>query len=180
MAYTTAQKVSDFTEGEVVVAEVKSEWIAWAKNFIDRASGLDFDPSIAETDELDGDGTDTLFTKKHPLLTVSSLKINDTPVDAADFVFYSTGRVSLKRGIFTEDFQNVEIIYTHGFAAVPGSVEGLATALVARTALRAKTGQIVDRAKIGDFSHSVEGKALDKQIEAGMKAVGIKAGMVTT
>lgn len=170
--YTTAQKVSDYTKGKIAVGDVKTEWLSWADDYIDRYTGLSFSNANAFTDKLDGNDLEWIFTKHFPLLSITSLKIGGTAVETANFKWYSTGRIVLLYSTFTANYQNVEVIGTHGFTSVPGIVEQIATMLTAGTALAAKEANMnVKSKRIGDYSAVYFG-ADENRIQDQLKVLG--------
>jgi len=171
--YTTAQKVSNYTKGKIAVTDIKSEWLEWANDYIERFSGLKFSSGIAFTDNLDGNDLEWIFTKHYPLLSVTSLKVGGTEVDSANFKWYPTGRIVLLYSTFTIGNQNVEVIGTYGFATVPGIVEQIATMLTAGICYAARDGISPDvkSERIGDYSVAYFGIA-ESQIEKQLKVLG--------
>ena len=168
--YTTAQKVSNYTKGKIAITDVKAEWLDWANDYIDRYTGLNFGSGIAFTDNLDGNDLEWIFTKHFPLLSITSLKVGGAAVDPANFKWYPTGKIVLLYSTFTENYQNVEVIGTYGYATVPKLVEQIATLLTAGTCYAAKDGKSPDvkSERIGDYSVAYFGIAeseIEKQLE---------------
>jgi hypothetical protein len=75
------------------------------------------------TDEYyNGDGTSLLFLKQYPIVSITSITIDDTAVDNVtdrDYVRYNpnNGGLYLMGAVFTQGFQNVKITYEAGYAA---------------------------------------------------------------
>jgi hypothetical protein len=173
--YTTAQKVSDYTKGKIAVGDVKSEWLNWADDYIDRYTGLKFGADISFTDLLDGNDLEWIFTKHFPLLSITILKVGGTEVDSANFKWYPTGKVVLLYSTFDENSQNVEVKGTYGFATVPGIVEQIATMLTAGVCYAAKDGFSPDlkSIRIGDYAATYLG--IDEGgVEKQLKVLGKK------
>jgi len=170
--YTTAQKVSDYTKGKIAVSDVKTEWLTWADDYIDRYTGLKFGADISFTDKLDGNDLDWIFTKHFPLLSITTLKVGGTEVDSANFKWYPTGKIVLLYSTFVENYQNVEVTGTYGYAAIPKLVEQIATMLTAGTALAAKEANMnVKSKRIGDYSVAYFG-ADENRVQDQLKILG--------
>ena len=79
----------------------------------------------------DGNDLDTLLIRETPIITITSLKINDDVIASDKFVSYDWGKIRLKNGLtFTEDIQNIEIVLTHGYSEVPDMINHVCTLLV--------------------------------------------------
>ena len=74
-------------------------------------------------EKYDGDGTDTLFLKHYPIVSVTTLTLDGTAIVAADYLIYSTeGFIRYDDGIFTKDYQNISITYSAGHGATRADV----------------------------------------------------------
>lgn len=68
------------------------------------------------SEKYDGDGTDTLFLKHYPIVSVSSLSVDDEA--SSDYHIYKEeGFIRLASDVFTKDSQNVSISYVAGHGA---------------------------------------------------------------
>ena len=75
------------------------------------------------TEVYDGDGTNTLFLKHYPIVSVSSLSVDDGTVSSSDYYIYSDeGFIRLDSDVFTKDNQNVAITYKAGHGATRAAV----------------------------------------------------------
>ena len=71
------------------------------------------------TESYDGNGTDCLFLKHYPIISVISLSIDDTALSVVaddDFYIYAEeGYIKLDSDTFTTtDYRNVDIVYSAG------------------------------------------------------------------
>ena len=60
----------------------------------------------------------------------------------------------------------------HGYRQVPPLIQKIATLLVAKTALEAKFGPLVDHESIGDFSQTRSFKKLNDELDRAWDALG--------
>lgn len=170
--YTNAALVSAATDGEVQEFEVRPEWIQEAMEEIDRRTGMCFRPMNFQ-DRVDGNNLIRVFTRCFPILEVSRLESDGSEIPSADYVVNKrTGSVTLKDGVFDEGYQNVVIEGTSGYNKVPPLIEKIATLIVAKTALSAKNGALVDSENIGDFSQTRSFKNLNDELDRAWEAWG--------
>lgn len=79
----------------------------------------------AYTEYYDGDGSDTLFVKRYPIVTVTSLTVDSTVIASASYHLYSEqGRIVADGFDFTGDNRNILIVYTAGWGAARANVPG--------------------------------------------------------
>ncbi|MCG3204874.1 MAG: hypothetical protein KCHDKBKB_01591 [Elusimicrobia bacterium] len=176
-SYTNSALVSAVTDGEVQEFEVNPEWIQEAMEEIDRRTGMCFRPVNFE-EKVDGNGLIRVFTKCFPLLEVASVEMDGAEISATAYVVNKrTGSVTLKYGVFNEGYQNVEIEGVSGYNKVPPLIEKIATLIVAKTALSAKNGALVDSESIGDFSQSRSFKKLNDELDRAWEAWGVRSGV---
>lgn len=114
------------------------------------------------TEELDGLGSRFLFVAQRPIITIASVKEDDTPIDAGDYVIYRTrGEIKLTsafdtgRGIvgtFPRGDLNMEVIYTAGYL-LEGTPSGNEIALPKDINLAAiiMVGFIIDNPSVTNF-----------------------------
>jgi len=79
----------------------------------------------------DGNGRDTLFVKRYPIVAVTSISDGTQSFSASDYYLYSEeGRIVLDDDYFEEDHKNIHIVYTAGFGAARANVpRGIKVAL---------------------------------------------------
>ena len=77
-----------------------------------------------DTAYLNGDGTDTLHLPARPV-DVHAVKVDGTLlVPVRDYsVDRNSGVIRRKNGWFTDDLGNVEVVYDHGYADIPGDIQ---------------------------------------------------------
>jgi len=80
----------------------------------------------------DGDGTDTLYLKNYPIISVSDLRLDSERAytgsnEAANIVIYrDEGKIRLTDDVFPETMQSVKIEYVGGYHVTPtGSEVGI-------------------------------------------------------
>ncbi len=130
----------------------------------------------ARDERYDGDGSTSLMLDRFPVVSIEAIFVGDPDeeeqLDAASYRFKPrTGevrRASLARswgsflGDFPEGFQNIRVLYTAGFASVPGPVMQ-ATIQVAKAMLdQAVRDTTVDNERWGsDYSYNRSPMRLD-------------------
>ena len=100
------------------------------------------------TESYDGNGTRCLFLKHYPIVSVTSLTLDDTAlVENTDFYVYGTeGYIKLDSDIFTQDLKNVAIVYVAGH----GATRALVSAVLKNT-LKTWVGRVF-KAEVVDFN----------------------------
>ena len=78
--------------------------------------------SASVTETRSGDGTSVMFLRQTPVTAITSITIDDAAVSDVtdtDYVRYNgnNGMLMLMQNTFTDDFQNVTIVYTAGYSA---------------------------------------------------------------
>lgn len=173
-SYTTPFLVSKATGEEILEEEVLSEWIQQAREEIDRKSGMCF-LALTFTEEIDGNGLTTLFTRRFPVLEISKVVIDGVELSPSSYsVNPRTGSVTLRNSAFPEGIKNVVITGIYGYRQVPPLVQKVATLLVAKTALSAKNGPLVDNESIGDFTQTRTFKKLNDELDRAWESLGRK------
>lgn len=171
-AYTNADLVSAITDGEVQPFEVRPEWIQEAMEEVDRKTSMCFRPVNFE-DKVDGNALIRVFTHCFPLLEVTRVEVDGADLAPSNYVVNKrTGSVTMKIGAFPEGFQNVLVEGVSGYNKAPPLIEKIATLIVAKTALSAKCGPLVDSESIGDFSQSRSFKKLNDELDRAWEAWG--------
>lgn len=114
------------------------------------------------TEELDGLGSQFLFVAQKPIVTVTSVKEDETLIDAGDYVIYrARGEIKLTsafetgRGIvgtFPRGDLNMEVIYTAGYK-LEGAISGNEIALPKDINIAAilMTGFIISNPSVTNF-----------------------------
>jgi hypothetical protein len=170
--YTSPDLVSKATGGEIAPEEVLPEWIDAAMEEIESTAGMSFRP-VLFTDVLDGNGQDYAFTRRFPVLAITRLEDEGTEIPSSAYVVNKrTGRITLRNGFFTPGVQNLVVEGTAGMTSVPALVQKIATLLVAKTALSAKNGPLIDNESIGDFNQTRTFKKLNDELDRAWAALG--------
>lgn len=176
-AYTNADLVSAVTDGEVQPFEVRPDWIQEAMEEIDRRTAMCFRPTNFE-DKVDGNALIRVFSRCFPLLEVNRVEVDGVDLNPSTYVVNKrTGSITFKNGVFAEGYQNVVIEGVSGYNKVPPLIEKIATLIVAKTALSAKNGALVDSESIGDFSQNRSFKKLNDELDRAWEAWGTRAGI---
>lgn len=78
---------------------------------------LGFSPLQAQrSDIISAIGQNRLYLYAHPVTAVSSLSVNGSVIDSADFTLHDT-YLRLKDGVFPTGIDNVEVSYTAGWSS---------------------------------------------------------------
>lgn len=170
--YTTQSLVSAVTGGEVSPSEVRSEWIDEAMEEVDRKTGMCFRP-VNFTEEIDGNGLIRVFARCFPVLEISQVDVDGATLPPSVYAVNNrTGSVTLKESSFPEGIRNIAITGVYGYDKLPPLIEKIATLIVAKTALAAKNGALVDSESIGDFTQSRTFKKLNDELDRAWEAWG--------
>lgn len=170
--YTFPSLVSQATGGEVRPEEVESEWLDWVIAEIDRKTGATF-RALSFIDELDGTGQDYVFTRKFPLIQIERVEANGILIPSSLYkANLRTGKITLLQGEFSEGIGNIAVSGVYGYPEVPALIRKIATLTVAKTALSAKNGPLVDNENIGDFSQTRTYKKLNDDLDRAWEAWG--------
>jgi uncharacterized phiE125 gp8 family phage protein len=111
--------------------------------------------STYTAEKYDGDGTDTLFLKRYPIVSVTSLTLDAAVMAAADYLIYADkGFIRYDNGIFTKDYQNISITYVAGHGAARTNVSN-----VLKLALKTWVARVY-KAEIVDFSQRFDESSL--------------------
>ncbi len=173
-SYTTPLLVSKATGEEIMEVEILWDWIQQAREEIDRQTGMSF-LSFVFTEETDGNGLSTIFTRRFPVLEVTKVTVDGFELPYSSFVVNSrTGSITLRDNIFPEGIKNVGITGVYGYSQVPPLVQKIATLLAAKTALSAKNGPLVDNESIGDFTQTRSFKKLNDELDRAWESLGGK------
>ena len=144
--FTTRQICMDYSG--LAEGDFKDAWSNWIEKLISDREGIEYIGTTAtvSSEKHDGDGTDALFVKNPPVVSVTSMTISDASVNAADYKVYEWGvRLVSSAGTeletamevtpkFPVGVQNVSITYVSGRAAVSGRIEMMATLMICEIA----------------------------------------------
>jgi hypothetical protein len=72
-----------------------------------------------QRDYLDGNGMSSILASWPRIARVVSVKIDGIAQTASDFKGYDTGRLEHTAGVFSSGFQNIEVLYEHGYDPPP-------------------------------------------------------------
>ena len=93
----------------------------------------------------DGDGTNLLITKEWPIISVTTVRINETAIDESTSIYNTgwfirskeKGFIGLRGYNFSGGIQNIELTYSAGYATVPTD---LVQALIEECAIKVREG----------------------------------------
>jgi len=141
---------SSIASGIPTVSET-IDFIQDAMAEIDQETQTAFVPTtISEVQ--DGNGTQITYPRKWPLISVSSLTINDDAMtEDTDFVLYPTAKegalIAIKQGagsMFYVGQRNIEFTYTYGYATTPRLARTLCAQIAALKMLTSQVGGTYD------------------------------------
>lgn len=125
MALCTLDQVkAHFGFGDNAQDEVELErLITVAQELIESYCGRKFDEATF-TEYYNGDGTDLLFVKNYPIISVTSLHDDssgrtfgaDTLIDPTGYAVIDSNRIQLFTSLFAEEVNNVKIVYVAGYS----------------------------------------------------------------
>ena len=165
--YTTKAKIAALTG--VAEASIEADWLNWADDEIETATGESFFAAVSEVLKIDGPGGNTLMLPKYPILTITKINCDGVEWTGADItnsfaIYNEEGMIKVREGInydnvdldevFAKGTQNIEITGTFGYASVPALVEELATLIVIRIMREKSLGMTdeITEERIGDYS----------------------------
>jgi hypothetical protein len=98
------------------------------------------------TEYYDGNGTDCLFLKHYPIVSVTTLTIDDTAqTENTDFYIYGDeGYLKLEDDVFEADLHNVYIIYTAGWGANRDAVPNPIKTALKQWVMRVFKAEVID------------------------------------
>ena len=120
------------------------------------------------TELRDGDGTQIMVLNEFPIISLDTVTITDS--DGTEYDIATTNfRINAPAGIikfkpgasddfiyFPNSFQNVEIVYTAGYATVPEHVQAACAETVAAMYSSGKTDASLTSERLGDYSYTRE------------------------
>lgn len=101
------------------------------------------------TESYDGDGTDCLFLKHYPIISVTSLSIDDTAlsvvVDDDFYIYAEEGYIKLDNDTFTTtDYKNVDIVYKAGYGLARANIPDVLKNALKTWVMRVFKAEIID------------------------------------
>lgn len=144
--FTTRQICMDYSG--LAEGDFKDEWSNWVEKLVSDREGIEYIGTTAtvSAEKHDGDGTDSVFVKNPPVVSVTSMTVSDAAVNTADYKVYEWGvRLVSSAGTeletameitpkFPVGVQNVSITYVSGRPAVSGRIEMIATLMICEIA----------------------------------------------
>lgn len=165
--YTTKAKIAALTG--IAEADIQSDWLNWADDEIETATGETFFAAVSEVLKIDGPGSGTLILPKYPILTITKIECDGVEWTGSEItdtfaIYNDEGMIKVREGlnldnvgldeVFAKGTQNIEITGTFGYAAVPALIEELATLIVIRIMREKSLGMTdeITEERIGDYS----------------------------
>ena len=87
--------------------------------------GLDQLTDLAYTETYDGNGTKYLFVDHKPIVSVTTLQVDDIDVGTENtdyFIYSKEGYIELYGDTFDKDNKNIDVVYTAGYGAARANV----------------------------------------------------------
>ena len=131
----------------------------------------------AATILLDGAGSTKLFLPELPVTAITSVKVDGVLLAATDYALAENGVLWRLYGLWPIGARNVEVTYSHGYAATPADIKGVCYRSAARlyqAQLKATHQGLVpglQAVSVGDWSETYEGdKAAAGESDKGVSA----------
>ena len=133
----------------------------WIESYCDREFAADVED---RTEYRDGQGADWLLVKKPPIISVTSLTVDEDEIDAADvdtpsdsgYRLYETEGMIHCTSSFGDGRKNVKLIYKGGYATIPEDLVMACIKLVAGWYNYAKHGvDGFESEKLGQYSYKL-------------------------
>lgn len=145
--YCSKEEVSDYSG--LAESKLKDHFSETVEAMITEHTGEVYGSTQQYTEDYDGDGTDTLFLKHSPVVSVSSLSIDDVNYQSTEYEVYDSGYIRLVgyRGsaidnalgtygaVFPIGQNNITVVYTANNSTVPGFVKLAALLMITELAL---------------------------------------------
>lgn len=96
------------------------------------------------TETYDGNGTDSLFLKHYPIASVTSLTLDSTLLVLNTDYYIRESYIKLEDDVFTEDLNNVAIVYVAGHGASRAAVSNVLKMVLKTWVMRAWKSEVVD------------------------------------
>jgi len=116
-----------------------------------------------DTIKLDGQLAMKLFLPELPVQSITSVKVAGEVLPVTRYALAENGVLWYQHGVWPLGAQNIEVTYTHGYAAIPDDIKGVcyrAAARLYQAQLKAKRQDFVpglSSVSVGDWSESYEG-----------------------
>lgn len=142
--------VSNSSELDSLISKLNDR----AKSLIDEYCQRDFGEHLAETVDVDGNGRRELSLPDaaagdglyYPIISLSTVKIDDSALDADDYRIKpqpnalanrNAGVIERKNARWPEGWENIEVTLDWGYSAPPDEVKGIAETLIVDQLLNA-------------------------------------------
>ena len=148
MAWTYTTKAKVVSLSKCATADLQDEWSNWVEKLIDKWTGTTYVATTSYTSEVhSGDGTSSVFVDHPPIVSVSSIVVDDGAVASSEYVVFShwvelttypttlVADALYYTNAFPVGVGNIEISYVGGSATVPANVELAATQMVGAIAM---------------------------------------------
>lgn len=96
------------------------------------------------TETYDGNGTDSLFLKHYPIISVTSLTIDDTAQVLNTDYYIRESYIKLDDDTFTEDLNNVDIVYVAGHGATRALISSVLKNALKTWVMRVFKAEVID------------------------------------
>lgn len=149
--YCTKEDVSDYSGLSKSV--MKDSWSQMVEDMISEHTGEIYGGTQSYTESYDGDGSNILILNNRPVVSVSSLTIEDVNLTSTEYKVYEAGYIRLVGSLgsaineaidglptFPVGQQNITITYTAQNASVPGRVRFAATVMITQIAMISERG----------------------------------------
>jgi len=120
-------------DGEVADVDFLSSTINNVSSAMEQFCGLEHFTPTVYTEYFDGGGKGLLFPDRYPITTVSGIYDDEdwnwdtvsgtNAVDPTTYRVVDKNRIVLKSGYFSNYTQNIMVVYTAGFATIPGDLK---------------------------------------------------------
>lgn len=131
MAWTLCSPEDVASLHPISVEDIEDTWSDMVEGLIRSHTGQPFlGSSSAISDEVhSGDGSNILRVSAPPIVSVTSLQIDDTVLDEDEYYAYDT-TIQLKYVVFPRGSLNVKVSYVSGMEEVPDDIRLAAAAMI--------------------------------------------------
>jgi hypothetical protein len=131
MAWTLCSKEDVTDMHPIMVGDLKDSWSDMAEGLIRQYLNA---PYLGTSQQIvdewhDGDGTNLLFVKHGPIISVESLVVDNAILTADEYVVFPT-YIELKARVFLRGPLTVKVSYTSGTSDIPQPVRLAAVSMV--------------------------------------------------
>lgn len=121
---------TDFSAAESATATQNLEI---ATQVIKDYTGQVLEAEAADAITLDGNGESLLQLPEAPVTAVTSVTLNGILLtEATDYAWYASGLLEKLHGGWGSKWQSIDVVYSHGYAAIPDAVKGVCLAMAGR------------------------------------------------